>query len=216
VQSKTTLTTSKILQEADWKTIGIQLAAYARWKAGNLHWRTGRGGDLAKGKAPEDVAAEAIEKVLDGTRALNLQETDDLLNCLKSVVDSDIYHLAKSADNVRQNRFRENQDGNELYDKMEFEAARHNYNDLISQQPVDPADHDAKLDEQQAEGRIDGLLESLADEKDLMEVLEVMFEGETKPKDIAERLKASVSDINKRLKRIRRQAVKNSISAAIK
>ena len=33
MQSKTTLTTSKILQEADWKTIGIQLAAYARWKA---------------------------------------------------------------------------------------------------------------------------------------------------------------------------------------
>jgi DNA-directed RNA polymerase specialized sigma24 family protein len=208
-----TLAAFKKLQEADWKTIGIKLAAYARWKARNLNWRTGRAGDLAKGKRAEDLVAEAIEKVLDGTRALNLEGKDDLLDCLKNVVDSDINHLAKSADNVRQHRLRENEQGEELRDKMEFEAAHHNYNELISQQPGDPGDHVAKLDEQQAEGRIDQLLQSLADEKDLMEVLEVMLEGEIKPKDIADRLKTSVSDINNRLKRIRRQAFKNSTPA---
>jgi DNA-directed RNA polymerase specialized sigma24 family protein len=208
-----TVAAFKKLREADWETIGIQLAAYARWKARNLHWRTGGTGDLAKGKTPEDVAGEAIEKALDGTRALNLEAHDDLLDCLKSIVDSDISHLAKSADNIRQHSFRENEDGEELRDKLEFEAEQHNYNELISQQPGDPGDHVAKLDEQEAEGRIDGLLRSLADEKDLMEVLDVMLEGETKPKDIAERLKISVSDVNNRLKRIRRQAFKNSIPA---
>jgi DNA-directed RNA polymerase specialized sigma24 family protein len=212
VQSKMTPAAFKKLQEADWKTIGIQLAAYARWKARNLHWRTGRTEDLAKGKTPEDVAVEAIEKALDGTRALNLEAHDDLLDCLKSIVDSDINHLVKSADNFRQRRPRENEDGEELHAKFEFEAAHHNYNELISQQPGDPGDHVAKLDEREAEGRIDRLLQTLADEKDLMEVLEVMLEGETKPKDIADRLKTSVSDINNRLKRIRRQALKNSIS----
>ena len=60
-----TVAAFKKLREADWETIGIQLAAYARWKARNLHWRTGGTGDLAKGKTPEDVAAEAIEKAFD-------------------------------------------------------------------------------------------------------------------------------------------------------
>jgi DNA-directed RNA polymerase specialized sigma24 family protein len=192
--------------------IGIQLAGYARWKARRLHWRTGRAEDLAKGKTPEDVAAEAIEKALDGTRALNLETNDDLLDCLKSIVDSDINHLAHSADNIRQRTVRENQDGDELRDKMEFEAAHQNYNELISQQPSDPEDHIIKIDEQEAERRIDGLLKSLVDEKDLMEVLEAMLEGDAKPKDIADRLKTSLSNINNRLKRIRRHARKYSSS----
>ena len=62
------------------------------------------------------------------------------------------------------------------------------------------------------ERRIDSLLKSLADEKDLMEVLEAMLEGEAKPKDIADRLKTSVTDINNRLKRIKRHVRKNSPS----
>jgi len=203
----------KKLQEADWKTIGIQLAGYARWKARRLHWRTGRAEDLAKGKTPEDVAAEAIEKALDGTRALNLETNEDLLDCLKSIVDSDINHLVHSADNIRQRPVSENQDGEELRDKMEFEAAHENYNELISQQPHNPEDHLINLDEQEAERRIDNLFKSLAGEKDLMEVLDAILEGETKPKDIADRLKTAVSDINNRLKRIRRQADK--ISSAV-
>jgi DNA-directed RNA polymerase specialized sigma24 family protein len=201
------------LHQVDWNTIGIQLAGYARWKARRLRWRSGRAEDLAKGKTPEDVAAEAIEKALNGTRALNLETNEDLLNCLKSIVDSDINHLVQSADNLRQRPVSENQDGEELRDKMEFAAAHDNYNELISQQPSSPEDHLVHIDEQEAERRIDSLLKSLAGEKDLMEVLEAMLEGEAKPKDIADRLKTSVFDINNRLKRIRRHARKNSSSA---
>lgn len=212
MQSKMTLTDFGRLEQVDWKIIGIQLAGYARWKAGRLHWRTGRTDDLAKGKTPEDVAAEAIEKALDGTRTLNLEINEDLLNCLKSIVDSDINHLVHSADNFRQRPVIENQDGEELRDKMEFQAAHDNYNELISQQPSNPEDHLVNIDEQEAERRIDRLLKSLAGEKDLMEVLEAMLEGEAKPKDIADCLKTSVFDINNRLKRIRRHVRKSSSS----
>ncbi len=198
------------LQQVDWKTIGIQLAGYARWKARRLHWRTGGSEDLAKGKTPEDIAAEAIEKALDGTRALNFETNNELLDCLKSIVDSDINHLAHSADNIRQRSGLQNQNGEELRDKIEFEAVRQNYNDLISQQPSDPGEQIVKSDEQEAERRIDSLFKSLSDDKCLTEVLEAILEGETKPKDIADRLKTSVSDINNRLKRIRRHAYKIS------
>jgi DNA-directed RNA polymerase specialized sigma24 family protein len=213
VQSKMTLPDFGRLQQADWNSIGIQLAGYARWKARRLRWRTGGAEDLAKGKTPEDVAAEAIEKALDGTRALNLETNEDLLDCLKSIVDSDINHLVHSADNIRQRPVSENQDGEELRDKMEFEAAHENYNELLSQQPRNPEDHLSNIDEQEAERRIDNLFKSLADEKGLTEVLEAILEGETKPKDIADRLKTAVSDINNRLKRIRRHAYK--ISSAV-
>lgn len=211
--SKITPTDLAKLQQVDWKTIGIQLAGYARWKARRLHWRTGGFEDLPKGKTPEDIAAEAIEKALDGTRALNFETNNELLDCLKSIVDSDINHLAHSADNIRQRTGLQNQDGEELRDKMEFEAVRQNYNDLISQQPSDPGTQIVKSDEQEAERRIDSLFKSLSDDKGLTEVLEAILEGETKPKDIADRLKTSVSDINNRLKRIRRHAYKISSSA---
>lgn len=197
------------LQQVDWKTIGIQLAGYARWKARRLRWRTRGVDDLAKGKTPEDIAAEAIEKALDGTRALNFTN-NELLDCLKSIVDSDINHLAHSADNIRQVTGLQNQNGEELRDKMEFDAVRQNYNDLISQQPSDPGEQIVESDEQEAERRIDSLFKSLSDDMGLTEVLEAILEGETKPKDIADRLNTSVSDINNRLKRIRRHARKVS------
>jgi DNA-directed RNA polymerase specialized sigma24 family protein len=201
------------LQQVDWKAIGIQLAGYARWKARRLRWRTGGREDLAKGKTPEDVAAEAIEKALDGTRALRFDTNSELLDRLKSIVDSDINHLAHSADNMRQSAGLQNQDGEELRDKMEFEAVHQNYNDLLSQQPNDPEEQIVKLDEQDAERRVDSLFKLLSDDKDLTDVLESILEGETKPKEIADRLNTSVSDINNRLKRIRRHADKISSAA---
>src|SRR4029453_14115422 len=57
------------LRRVDWADVGIRLTAYATWKARNLHWRTGRTDALAAGKTPEDIAAEAILKVLGGERA---------------------------------------------------------------------------------------------------------------------------------------------------
>ena len=185
------------------------LAAHALWKARNLRWRTGQTDELAKGKTPEDIAAEAIEKVLKGTRVWDPQAKPDLLGYLKEVVDSDMSHLANSADNARQRRFWENEEGEELQDKAEFEALRHDFGGVVTQQPADPEDTVDRSDEDTEEKRIDQLFDSVSGDKELTEVLEVMLEGETKPQDIAERLKTSVTSIYNHLKRIRRRALKS-------
>src|SRR5438067_992758 len=87
------------LEQIDWADIGIRLTAYAIWKARNFRWRTGRDWALAAGKTPEDIAREAILKVLDGTRAWDPQR-GGLLRYLEGVVDSLMGHLAVSQDNV--------------------------------------------------------------------------------------------------------------------
>ena len=56
------------LADADWADIGIRLTAYASWKARTLRWRLGRDA-LPAGKSAEDLAADAIVKVLSGERA---------------------------------------------------------------------------------------------------------------------------------------------------
>src|SRR3954465_10070116 len=82
----------------DWADIGVRLTAYATWKARNLRWRTGRPDALAGGKTPEDLAADAILKVLGGERAWD-PGRGPLLRYLEGVVDSLLSHLAASADN---------------------------------------------------------------------------------------------------------------------
>src|SRR5215470_11842182 len=86
------------LLAASWEAIGVQLTAYAIHKARNLQWRTGRADLLAAGFSPEDVAAEAVRRVLDGTRSWDPQR-GDLLSYLRAVVDSLMSHLVTSFDN---------------------------------------------------------------------------------------------------------------------
>jgi hypothetical protein len=92
------------LQRVDWADIGVRLTAYATWKARNLRWRTGRTDLLAGGKTPEDIAADAILKVLGGDRVWD-PARGPLLPYLEGVVDSLISHLAESADNRIQERW---------------------------------------------------------------------------------------------------------------
>ena len=64
---------------------------------------------LAGGKTPEDLAADAILKVLGGDRVWD-PGRGPLLPYLEGVVDSLISHLAASADNRIQERWSEAHD----------------------------------------------------------------------------------------------------------
>src|SRR5262245_60893258 len=87
------------LHDADWADIGVRLTAYAMWKARHYRWRTGQVWALAAGKTPEDIAREAIVKVLDGSRTWD-PERGPLLPYLEGIVDSLMSHLAASTDNT--------------------------------------------------------------------------------------------------------------------
>jgi DNA-directed RNA polymerase specialized sigma24 family protein len=168
------------LQRVDWADVGIRLTAYATWKARNLRWRTGRSDALAGGKTPEDLAADAILKVLAGERAWD-PGRGPLLPYLEGVVDSLMSHLAASLDNrIQESWSSESHDG-----AGDGPAA------------ADPAE------------RIDRLRSALLHDQQnaLLAVVDaIAAQCDAKPQAIARHLLTSVADINNRLKRLRRFA----------
>jgi DNA-directed RNA polymerase specialized sigma24 family protein len=169
------------LQRVDWTDVGIRLAAYATWKARNLRWRTGRSDALAGGKTPEDLAAEAILKVLAGERAWD-PGRGPLLPYLEGVVDSLVSHLAASPDNRIQESWSEAHDG-----AGDVPGA------------ADP------------EERIDRLRVALLREgqHSLLAIIDaIATHCDPKPQAIARHLRTTVADINNRLKRLRRFALR--------
>ncbi len=84
------------------------LTDYALRKMRKLSWRGVRfgGAAMARGQicapggvSPADMAAEAIELFLDGTRVWNHAQAADFRQFLRGVVDSLVSHLVTSADN---------------------------------------------------------------------------------------------------------------------
>jgi len=188
------------LEETDWEAVGVELAGHAAFRARNLTWRTGDRLELARGFNPVDVAQEAILKVLDGSRDWD-PKRGPLIPYLKGVVDSLISHLADSADNQIQVRLPEGEDGEEVSDRLEFEAPRNDNHGWLTKPPPRP-DGGVSGD---ADGRVDKLFAAVSDKKELMDVVEAVMElDDPKPAAIAEQLGVPVKDINNRLKRLRR------------
>lgn len=190
------------LEEADWKAIGKQLAAHATWKAQNFAWRTGDHENLAAGLQGVDIAQIAIEKVLTDKRGWDPQR-GDLLPYLKGVVDSLMSHMADSLDNTVQTRLAEDEEGKDLPDRAEFQAVRHDDFGLLS------AHQRSRGTNSDVENvRVAKLFAAVQGEDGLMTVLDVvMSSGETKPAEIAAELGIEVTEVNNRLKRLRRAAM---------
>ena len=189
------------LQEADWKTIGTQLTAYATWKAKKFTWRTGGKKDLATGLQAVDIAQTAIGKVINGERGWDPQR-GDLLPYLKGVVDSLMSHMATGADNKLQTRIAEDEAEKQLLDRAQFQAAQHDDFELLSShQKTLVTNSDGKSE------RVAELFAAVDGEADLIAVLDVVMDsGETKPATIAAELGIEVTEVYNRLKRLRRAA----------
>lgn len=182
--------TRRRLQQADWGDIGIRLTAYATWKARNYRWRTRQVWALAAGKTPEDVGREAIVKVLDGTRRWE-PERGPLLPFLQGIVDSLMSHLAASGDN----------------------AMIEPWHDAVPDPVAEgEPDHAARAD------LIDRLRNALEQggADDLLALLSAVLEHGPKPSAIAVALGTTVNDVNNRLKRLRRAALRVLHAASVR
>jgi len=177
------------LQRVDWRAIGVRLTAHAAWRAANLHWRRGDPLLLAAGKTAEDIAMEVIEKVLAGERRWE-PERGELLPYLCGVADSLVSHLADSHDN-------------RTYAELDPEV------DYPGPPQVDAGASDTR--------RINDLRRLLRSERqtDLLEVIDaVTLHCDPTPKALADALRTSTADINNRLKRLRRRAMRMLNDAA--
>jgi hypothetical protein len=166
------------LRGVDWADIGVRLTGYALWKTRNLAWRLGRGELTLGARTPDDLAAEAILKVLSGERGWDPRR-GALLPYLQGVVDSLLSHAAAAPDVSR----------------------------TVYAEP--PAALTAEADP--AEERIERLRAALQREQQtaLLAVMDAIAANcEPRPQALAAHLGTSVADVNNRLKRLRRLALR--------
>lgn len=160
------------------------------------------------GLNPVDIAQEAIKRVLDGRRKWN-PSRGPLMFYLKAVVDSLVSHLAESKDNQLQRRVPQgDEEQDELWDQSEFRASLNDPNNLRASQGAQPLAPDQALVERQADRRIAQVFEAIRDNPTLEKLVEAIMEVGHKPADIAEYLHVTVGEVNNRLKRLRRLALK--------
>ena len=167
------------LRSVDWADVGVRLTGYAVWKARNLAWRRGRHTLALGARTPDDLAAEAILKVLSGERGWDPRR-GPLLPYLQGVVDSLLSHAAAAPDVSRTDR--------------------------VEPPPV----VDTAADDAPAE-RVARLRAALQHDQQaaLLAVLDAIAAGcEPRPQALAAQLGTNVADVNNRLKRLRRLALR--------
>jgi RNA polymerase sigma factor (sigma-70 family) len=193
--------------EADWESIGKALTAYAIRKAARYIWRSKNPLDLPKGFSPEDVAHEAITRVWEHEkRKWDPQKNPELLKYLEGVVDSLIWSHLKSEDHEKTVYFPTDETGRDLRD--EVIAAVQEDNPILetsrSSPFRNPEDKQIESDEERAADMLlDQLYEITSGDPEVQEIIECKMDG-LKPREMAERLGAPITDVRNRIKRLMR------------
>jgi len=176
------------LTNEQWQECLERLTLHAAKKFRFLGW-TGRMGP--RGKEPQDVAYEAINKVLTGKRQYNKEVYPDFMNFLQSIVDSLIYHLSKSFESKRFKPIPATTTEQGDFEEVEFESREPNPARIFIHKDI-------------AE-RIKGILaQEFKDDVVVNGILECFEADITKPAEIAELLEKNVKDIYNARKRLQR------------
>jgi RNA polymerase sigma factor (sigma-70 family) len=197
------------LQQADWRTIGKDLVAFARWWADHYQWRSGGTQLLPQGKTLEDVVQDVIVKTIEGRRHWDPRK-GPLLPWLKDQIRSEIDALAKSAPHTRELAFPEDQEGYLPAEDIEYPAFENGvFPGAASPDPtlITIEEEERAYDKQMA----DALFDAVDHQPELEQVLVAILDGcDPEPRYLAETLGTSVQDINNRLRRLRRRATRIS------
>jgi DNA-directed RNA polymerase specialized sigma24 family protein len=153
------------------------------------------------GKSAEDIVADVIVKVFAGDRTWD-PARGELLPTLKRHIDSELDHLWNRHARKRE---RPPPETSETSEAQESAAAALD----PTVEPSNPAAHIERREEiVAASARVTALFAAVADHPELQEVIDAVLEtGDTEPRHLAEHLNLPVSEINNRLKRLRRRAI---------
>jgi RNA polymerase sigma factor (sigma-70 family) len=195
--------TYRLLHEQDWDAIGRKLAAFAMFWARNYEWRRGGTWELAAGETIADIVQEVIVKTIEGRRKWDPHK-GALVPWLKDQVKSEIDHLCHSRRHKYEVPIPENEGGEELTDRVEHYAFRQSSRDTTLIQ--DP--EEIVLKQEEIRQREDALFQAADGDPQLEEILSAATECEPRPRYLAAVIGVPVSDVNNRLKRLRRRALK--------
>jgi DNA-directed RNA polymerase specialized sigma24 family protein len=182
----------------DWSAVGKDLLAFAEWRARNYQW--GSSGNLAAGPSLEDVVQRVIEKTISGERRWDPAK-GPLVPWLKDQMKSVMDALTNAA--VRRHETQ----------APEMDSLEEFVEGPVASQSLSPEGIllDKEAAAQMAE-RADALFQAVNGEPELEAVMNAILDGcEPKPRYLAAELGVSVEEINYRLKRLRRRAIKGGI-----
>ena len=187
-----------LLEKHPWEVTLPLLVGYAQARTRHRWWGGLTDGRLPGGKEAVDVAYEAVEKTLSGTRGWDPAVQPDLVQHLKNVIESDLHHLAVGFENRRV-----------LTEAvLDGRAADPAPGGFLSQVPgAGPTPAEAAIrreEEREARAFADAFLATLEHEPLLRSVVQCIFDGVVKPAEVAARIGASptgVYNVRKRLQR---------------
>lgn len=192
---------AEALRDTDWGRLGRLLAGYAVWKARRMGLSVDNETTLGGGVDPVDVAQKAIEKFIASDRNWDPAKKP-LADFLRDSVDSILSHHLELHDNQLRGEFPQSEDGAELLDGVEHQSRLRDYMGVLSS-PM-PTPHHSLAGPEFADTRIDALFAAVADDDQLVAVLEALIAGAAPmPQDIADTLETSVHEVNNRLRRLR-------------
>ncbi|MAE68943.1 MAG: hypothetical protein CME06_00580 [Gemmatimonadetes bacterium] len=191
------------LEKTDWARVGVQLVGYAAYLARSYRWGASPTDTIALGMAAEDVASLAIRKVWTGERCWAPERQPDLLLFLKGVVRSEMGHLYRRSAAQHEIRPPTGPDGAESEERLAIRSAD-------TTESADPEVELIRNEERAHETRrIQELRDAVHDKPELAMIIDAIGRGcGERPRHLAAELSVSVSEINNRLKRLRRVALR--------
>ena len=184
------------LEQADWNRIYRELPKYTYLKVKRLSWRNQSYENLPQGKTPLDIVQEAIAKVFNGTRQWNPDEID-LLNYLKTVVDSLVNHLVESKNHKILQRLPETENGVSLEEVLPLDASS------LSSRPKTP--EEILLEQEREEQVWSEIIDAADGDVELEILVDSIMEGNSKPAEMAEEKGIDVQRIYQLRRKLRRR-----------
>lgn len=191
------------IKESEWDKLILNLTRYAFYEMERKYWKYER---VPKGLTAEDIALESISDLLEGIRKWDYTNQPNLLNFLRSAVDSKISHLFEMKDYNLIERFPVTEDDQEREELMKKA-------DPVSEHacfsPADPQNPEETLIQKQVSERdkaaVSALFEAVKGDDQLENLFMLIMDGYMKPSEIAEEMKIDVKEVNNLQKRLRRK-----------
>jgi len=190
------------LEKADWENIILKLGRHSAVRINRLSWRHRM---LPVGLEVEDIVLESIGDTLGEERKWDPNKNPDLLNYLKSVVDSKISHLLELKEYLVTEPLEKtiNEQEKNLLDTTEVKT---DFEGDSAQMFADPEEALVEKEEREhAKNAVELLREKIQGDEELEEIFLCLEEGYTKPSEIAEQLGVDVKEIYNREKRLKRK-----------
>jgi hypothetical protein len=182
---------SKLTQDQQRQLLD-RLTIYTERKYRRLGWCKNGQYRSPSGQGPDDVAAEAIVRLVEGRRNYDEQKCPDLLVYLRNVVDSIVSHIIESTD----------------FEKTKSMPHVLTEDGEIEEIEIKTGGDDPSLVNMQKDlvEKINTVLqERFAQDNIVLGILECMKAGIGKLSEIAEYLDVKTSDVNNAQKRLRRE-----------